>query len=316
MGALTNLREWNLFPKWVDSISLIRSTTDGLLHAVGGAVDALGGSNKHYVFDNAGNVLYNITGPFTPTNEAGLSNVLTGKLALIGGTTSNEIWYFDPSISGYTAGSWQNITFNMDGDIGTRTMAAMIDGGNGWFYVFGGFDQSTIQKTQDFVSWTLVGNLPAPIDKLSACAYCFFNSKIWLIGGMADVVGVDLYNGTLNPFVYTFDPATDAFVQVHSDIIRFGNIWCDAAATDTHIYLSKGFIPPEQIPVSGNPTAQRGNQRGFMRSTDGITWEDITLEDGVKTYFERHRNGIVKLYSTEVLMIAGYNANGVWKYAE
>lgn len=310
---LVNIKEVGLMDRWGDSVA--GAWYNGAIHLVGQAEKAIYPSKLHYIFDTSGNRIAKITAPYPPRGETCVSK-LHGNLYSISSTTSNDVWKFDPSIAGNTAESWVEVNSDFTPSIGSRLMAAGLDF-NGWFYIFGGWNRSTVYKTQDFLNWTLVGNLPANIDKLSACASFVFNNKIWLIGGathMANGGGPnEFYESDVDGYVYTFDPQSETFEEIHQDKELFGSIWLDGAADDTYMYVSKGYISTAQFAsYSGGTSAREGNNRGLLRSTDGIVWENVELKVGLAFYFERHRACMVNANGT-VYIIAGYNANDMWK---
>lgn len=312
--SLICVKEVGLMDRWGDSLGMCYY--DGYLHAVGQAEVAIVASQYHYVFDLNGNVIHKITAPFSGRAESNIS-LLGGKITCIGSAGgAQDIWQFDPAIAGYTADSWTQINSSFVAAIGNRYMAAGADA-DGWFWIFGGWNNSTVYKTQNFTDWTFVSNLPTDLDKVSGCGCCVFNGLIYLIGGSTnmDEGGADeFYNGNYFGKVWTFNPATEAFTEVYENQEHFGQIWLDAVATDDYIYVVKGYIRPEVIPVQFPPEtdAVGGNNRGLLRSADGVTWESMNLTDGLATLFERHRAGVVAAENVAYIL-AGFNANDFWK---
>lgn len=314
--TLVNIKELGLFDDgWGDSPGICYY--DGYIHTVGQARTAIYPSNIHYVFDLSGNIIHKITAPFDPRSEANIS-LLDGKITCIGGAGSTQdIWQFDPAIAGYAAGSWSLINADFTASIGSRYMAAGADYG-GWFYIIGGWNSSSVYKTQDFVSWTFVADLTGTaIDKISACGCCVFNSLIWLIGGgtnMASGGSAEFYASECNGKVYTLNPTSGALTEILTDQLKFGQIWLDAVATTDYIYVNKGYIDPNTLATQYPPdtTAVSGNNRGLFRSSDGTTWESLGLTDGLATLFERHRMGVVNVGDVPYLL-GGYNSNDMWK---
>lgn len=308
--GLTNIKEWSLLPNWFDSPGT--AYFDGKIHLVGQATQAITASNKHYVLDINGNLLHDITAPFSARAES-LVSTLNGKLYCIGGTTTQDVWEFDPTIAGYTAGSWSLTNASFVASIGDRIMAGGCDA-NGWFYIFGGWNQSTVYKTQNFTSWTLVGNLPANIDKISGCASFFFGGKIWVIGGSKTfgTTVTDYYNGAVDGHVYSLDVSTDTWALVNTDKERFGQCWIDGFTDGTSMFILKGYISSAQFSTYGVTNAVQGNNRGLMKSTDGITWTDLSLYDGFTFLFERHRAGVVNAGANGYI-IGGFQGNDMWR---
>jgi hypothetical protein len=323
MATLTCIKEQGLMSyqghfEWGDSLGVIYF--DGKIHAVGQARRAIYPSNSHYVFDLNGNVLYNISAPFAARGEANVST-LGGKLTALGGAGNvQDIWQFDPS-TGYNAGSWTQIDADFTSKIGRRDFAASATV-NGWFYMIGGTNNNTVYKTQNFTSWTLVGNLPSNITRLCACAFFVFQGKIWVIGGGANVTNSDaaatggLYNSDLNGYVYNLNPATDTWTLVSQDKELFGSIWIDGAANSTAMYISKGYISTAQLATFPSGSGARfQNNRGLLRSTDGVNWTSMSLISGNAFFHESHRRGFLNV-GEDIYSVAGFAANDMWKISE
>lgn len=305
------LKANKLIDKWFDSASCVYY--DGYIHLIGSADRAVYPTNKHYVLNTFGDIIHSITCPWTANAEIVLSK-LNNKIYIVGGTGSQEIWSFDPAISGYTASSW--ILINASPSIGDRRMSFGGDI-NGWFYIGGGWGQSSIYKTQNFTDWTFCANLPALIDKLSGCACCVFNNKLWLIGGGANMAtndAVGFYESEVNGYVYTFDPTNNTFNQVYQNQEHFGQLWLDAVSNDKYIYVVKGYIYPSSIASQfpGVTNAVPRNNRGILRSQDGITWTSIDLKYGSNYFSERHRTSVVNINNTPYLM-GGFQHNDMWR---
>lgn len=324
MATLTCIKEQGLMShdghlEWGDSLSTVY--LDGYIHAVGQARRAVYPSNKHYVFDLNGNVAHEISAPFDPRGEANVSTI-GGKLTAVGGAgTTQDIWQFDHTIAGYTAGSWTQIDSNFVPEIGRRDFASSADL-NGWFYITGGANNNTVYKTQNFTSWTLVGNLPANIARVCAPAFFVFQNKLWIVGGATDVTDIlggdpnGIYNSDVNGYVYNLDPATDTWTLVHQDKELFGQIWLDGAANSSAMYISKGFISTAQLATYGGGTgAREGNNRGLLRSVDGVTWTSMGLTDGNAFFYESHRRGFLNV-GEDIYSLAGFAANDMWKITE
>lgn len=298
-GLLTTLGG---LPRWADSLSGVYF--DGAIHVVGRAVNGLLGSKLHQRFNTNGQSLSLFDGPFTGTNEANLSLIKSGKLVCVGGTTSFEIWEFNPLVAGNAAGSWSQITADFSASIGQRKMAFSWDL-NGWFYIGGGWGRDTLYKTQDFLNWTLVGNLPANILKLSACAYFVHKGKGYCIGGSDNMLTEDstgFYNGNKSGYVYRFDPAGETWTLVTTDPTNFGTVWVDGVSDGTNIYVNGGL-----------DVASGLNVRKLLYSTDdGATWNSISPVDGLEVFSERHRCAMVNVGGI-IYMIAGYGSNDMWK---
>lgn len=302
--SLQCVRETGVWDEWGDSAAACHY--DGKLHTIGQARNAIIADNFHYVYDIAtGERLYKISGPFSGRGEACLS-LIGNKITIVGGTTTQDVWDFDPSRSGYAAGSWSQVNADYTGTLGNRKMAFCFDW-NGWFYIGGGQTGDDIYKTQDFITWTYVCDLPNPIKKLSACGCAVFNDKVYLIGGadnLSEESTAALYAADHSGYVYEFDPSDDSFTLLTTDTAKFGTIWIDAIATDSYIYVSAGL-----------DVATQRNVRGFWRSTDGVTWESVSTTDGLAFYGERHRTGVA-LCAGVPYLIGGYGWNDMWKIVE
>lgn len=291
-------------PRWTDSLASV--SFGGYIHLIGGAVNAVYGSKLHQVFDTSGNVIARYEGPFTGTNEANLSLIKTDKIVLVGGTVANEVWEVAPA-SGYVSGSWTQLSADFSGDIGTRQMAFSFDL-NGWFYIGGGWGRDTMYKTQNFTSWTLVGDLPNNIKKLSACAFFTHKGKGYCIGGsdnMATNDSAGFYAGNKSGYVYCFDPSDDSWTLVTTNTGHFGTIWIDGCSDGTNMYV-----------IKGQDTTTVKNVRGCLYSADdGATWSSIDLVDtvlGIEVLAERHRAAMVVVGGVPYIL-GGYGCNDMWK---
>lgn len=324
MATLTNiiehrLMDYNGIPQFGDALGM--AYMYGYIHCVSQAREAIFPSSTHYVFDLSGNVIHKYTAPFSPRGEANIST-LGGKITILGGANATQdIWQFDPTIAGYTAASWTQLDTNFEPEIGRRFYAAGADG-NGWFYIFGGANNNTVYKTQNFTSWTLVGNLPSPITRLCNCACFPFQGKIWLVGGVSNVTiegrlaAGSIDAGDVDGYVYSFDPTTDTFTQVHQDKALFGSFWIDGAANSTAMYVSRGFISTAQLATyAPGSDARFFNNRGLLRSTDGLNWTSMPLIDGKAFFYESHRRGMIKA-GESVFSLGGNAANDMWKITE
>lgn len=300
--------------EWGDSIA--STYFDGYIHGVGQARRAIFASNLHYVWDTSGNIIHKIEAPWDPRSEALLSK-LNGKLYVIGSAGSlQDIWVFDPTVAGYTAASWSLVNASFVADIGNRYMAAGGDIG-GWFYIAGGWGRTTVYKTQDFLTWTFVANLPAIISKISAPAFFIKDSLLWLVGGSCNMTTEDatgFYQGELNGHVHTMD-ASGTFTLLMSDQEKFGQVWLDGGTDGTNIFISKGYIDPTAFIAQYPPvtSANPSNNRGIMTSTDGVAWTDISPIDGLAIYHERHRTSMVNAGGI-VYTLAGFMGNDMWKF--
>jgi hypothetical protein len=293
-------------PRWADSLAAVEF--GGYIHLIGRAVNALDGSQLHQVFDIAGNSIALYEGALTKTNEANISLINSGKIVSVGGTTSNQVWQFDPSIAGYAASSWTQLNALFSTAIGERKMAFSFDLG-GWFYIGGGWGGDTLYKTQDFVNWTLIGDLPNNIKKLSGCAFFTHKGKGYCIGGADNMTtnnSAGFYGAPNNGYVYCFDPADDSWELITTSIGNFGTVWIDGVSDGTNIYVCKGMASSGQ------------NQRGLLYSSDdGATWSSIDLTDtilGIEFLAERHRAAMVVVDGI-VYILAGYGCNDMWKIA-
>jgi len=320
MATLTCIKEAGLMPEWGDSLGMIYF--DGKIHACAQARRAVYLSKLHYTFDINGNIIDTITAPFDARAEVNIST-LGGKITVIGGSATGlvDIWQFDPTIAGYTASSWTQIDSNFVPKIGNRVFAGHGTV-NGWFYIFGGVDNNTVYKTQNFTSWTLVGNLPTNIARVCASACFTFQNKIWVIGGATNVTNNDasgsggLFSGNVDGYVYTLDPATDTWTLVHQDKELFGTFWLDGAANSTAMYVSKGYMSSTQLATySGGSSARQGNNRGLLRSTDGVNWTSISLTSGNAFFYESHRRGFLNV-GEDIYSLGGFSANDMWKITE
>lgn len=311
--SLTCIKQSKLMDQWGDSLGC--AFYDGNIHVVGQAVSAIHSSSLHYIFDVAGNRIAKFEAPYGTRAEACISTI-NGLLTAIGGTTQTDIWQFNPAIAGNTAGSWYLINPNFAPAIGSRIMACSADV-DGWCYIIGGWDRNTVYKTQDFLNWTLVCTLPAALHRVSAFGCCVFNGLIWIIGGGTNMpdggTGVQFYQSDVNGGVYALDPADGSVTEMLIDQERFGNVWLDVTATDDFIYVNKGYIDSQQLDqYPPDSQARAGNNRGLMRSPNGIDWEDMGTTDGLAFLFERHRAGAVS-HDNIAYYLAGFNANDMWK---
>lgn len=310
------IKEMNLLPKWFDSATA--GYYGGYIHLVGQAEKAVTLKNTHYVLDLNGNIVYSLTPPFGNRGE-GLVSYLNGKMYQVGSTTIDDVWSFDPSIAGYTNASWVQVNANFVPQMGRRAMAAGCDANNGWFYIFGGWANNTVYKTQDFITWTSLGNLPTNIAYISSAGCCFFQNKIWLVGGVANVTSfssASFYNGDVDGYVYTFDPVTETFTQVHQDNVKFGCCWGNLQTDGTNLYWIRGYVSQEQGSQfnPGDGIRPYYNQRGVYSSPDGINWTDVSLyaENNTGFLFERHATPNVRV-GNAVYFLGGFAANDVWK---
>jgi len=311
--ALVNIKETGLMDRWGDSLGT--AYFDGKIHAVGQAEVAIVESNKHYVFDLNGNVLYKITAPFEARAES-ICSTLNGKLYLVGGVspTAQNVWVFDPTIAGYTAGSWSSVG-SYTSAIGSHPFCFGADMG-GWFYYGGGVGINTFWRTQNFTTWENLGTLPSNISELAACGSCVHNGSLYVIGGTSQTTlagggAAATYAGNVHGYVYKYTHGT-GWELVTQDKERFGQQWLDSISDGTYIYTVKGYISPAQFATYGATSARQGNNRGLMRSTDGVTWEDMSLFDGMATLFERHRSVGVRVDNT-AYFLAGWGSNDMWK---
>lgn len=294
------LREYGVCTEHTDSMGI--AYFDSKLHAFGGAVQAVTASNLHQVWDTGGTLLHRYAAPFTADAEMLVSYVKSGKLVVLGGNLQQQIWEFDPTIAGYASGSWTQITSNFVPSIGARVMSWGADLA-GWFYIGGGFNGTDVYKTQNFTSWTLVGSLPAAINRISACGSCVHGGVVHLIGGatrLASPYGVtEFYAAERLGHHYTFDGTS--FSLVETDVTKFGHIWGDLASDGTNLWYSRGF------------RAIGGNERGLLKSTDnGATWSAVTpLNDGLRWFNESHRRGALSTASG-AYFVGGNFVNDMW----
>lgn len=307
------VKEFGMMDEWGDALG--PAYFDGKLHSVGQAKQANVPTALHYVWDTAGNRLHKYTPPFTNESEMICSKVVSGKLVAIGGTNASEIWQFDPTVAGYTSASWSVINSNFIAAIGERPMSQGADAG-GWFYIFGGRNNSTVYKTQNFTSWTLVGNLPANLTRWCAGACVSHGGKIYLIGGATNLASpysnTEMQLAEVKGYVYEFNPTGDTYTLVLTDQVKFGQIWCDAGSDGTKIWLCQGLVSATQAATYVTPP-RAGNQRGLWYSSNaGATWTSQAVTDGTATLFERHRTGIAGTGSVAYLY-CGNSANDLWR---
>lgn len=322
MPRLTLIKEWNALPIWTDSISVIR-WTDGFIHGIGGAIHANLASGTHYVFDDNGNIIHEIPNAVTPVGEQIVSTVISGKIvAGLGSITgSQEVFVFDPSIAGYTAASW-SLLGDVESAIGKRTNGVGFDY-NGWFYLVGGGRQDNWVKTQDFVTWTVVGTLPTNMKKIAGPGCCVKGTKAYYVGGSTNMpntgdFSVDYLNGDFDGRIWEIDMPSETITEIGQDIPKFGQVWLDMAATDNAIYTSCGYVSATNAPGQGLADAQ--NIRGFYRSTDGgSSWTAINLQasnEARSVYYEKHRTSMVKISATKLFAGFGFQGNKVWHLDE
>jgi hypothetical protein len=311
------IKEKRILPKWFDSATA--GYYDGYIHLVGQAEYATVLKNTHYVFDLNGNIVHSLlSAPFGNRGE-GLVSYLNGKMYQVGSTTIDDVWSFDPSIAGYTNASWQWVNTNFVPQIGRRVMAGGCDA-NGWFYIFGGWNNNTVYKTQDFVNWTSLGNLPSNINRLSSAGYCFFNNKIYVVGGVSNVTAFNtsaFYNGNVDGYVYTLDPATGTWTQIHQDKVKFGCCWGNLQTDGTYLYWVRGYVSTAQAATfnPGDGIIADYNQRGVYASLDGITWTNVSLyaQNNLGFLFERHATPNTRV-GNAAYFIGGFAANDMWKF--
>lgn len=311
-NKLVCIKESLALSYWFDSGSAVYY--DNYIHIIGSADRAVYPTSMHLVLDKFGNIIYNITAPFIANSELNLS-LLNGKIYAIGGTNGISVWVFDPTVSGYAAGSWSEVNADFTAAIGERKMAWGTDY-NGWFYIGGGWSGTNVYKTQNFTSWTFCANLPSQINKLSGCGCCVFNNKIYIIGGGANQATNDFtgfYESEVNGYVYSFDPLTNTFNQVYQNQEHFGQTWLDAVSNNKYMYVIKGYIYPASISAQypGGTNAVPTNNRGVLRSEDGVTWESLDLQYGHMFLSERHRASVVNVGDIPYI-IAGFGSKDVW----
>jgi hypothetical protein len=315
MISVRCIKQANLLPDWFDGATA--GFYDGYIHLVGQAAKAVTPRNTHYVLDSNGEVVHALTPPFGGRAE-GLVSHLNGKMYQVGGIAIDDVWSFDPSIAGYTNESWRRVNPDFSSRIGRRVMAGGCDA-NGWFYIFGGWDNNTVWKTRDFIEWTFVGELPSEIIRLSSAGCCLFQGKIWVVGGVSDVKGFEtdrLYSGKVDGYVYTLDPVTDGWTQVHRDKVRFGCCWGNLGTDGTLLYWIRGYVSREQAATfdPGDGIVPHYNQRGVYASADGVTWSDVSLyaENNLGFLFERHATAHVRVGNAAFFM-GGFGANDMWR---
>lgn len=315
--GITFIKQNKVFPEWCDSAAMIHF--DGYVHAMGQARNAIFPSKMHYVFMDVAPYtrLYEITAPFEADAEMLVSRILPGKLAVISGTSNTgKVWVFDPAIAGYTAGSWYLHASNVLADTGPRVMAIGADA-NGEFFTMGGLGNNTIYKTSDLTNWSFVRNLPANMTGISAAASCEHKGKIITAGGATHIASpyssVELYEGNVDGYVHSFNPADNSITEVLRSQSLWGQIWTDMVSDGTNLFGSRGYISSSQITnfyggVS-TATSKYQNNRGILKSTDdGATWNYMSLMDGLKFLFERHRAPMVRVRN-EAHLFAGFGAN-------
>lgn len=315
MISVQCIRQANLLPEWFDSATA--GYYDGYIHLVGQATKAVIPTNTHYVLDLNGEVVHFLTPPIGDRAE-GLVSHLNGKMYQVGGIAKDDVWCFDPSKAGYSNSSWQMTNPNFSTLIGRRVMAGGCDA-NGWFYIFGGWDNNTVWKTQDFVDWIYVGELPPDLNRLSSAGCCLFQGKIWVVGGVSNVMGINtesFYNGTVEGHVYTLDPTTDKWTKIHRDKVKFGCCWGNLQTDGTCLYWVRGFVSSAQAATfdSEDGIVANYNQRGVYASMDGIKWTEVSLyaENNLGFLFERHATAHVRV-GNAVYFLGGFAANDMWK---
>lgn len=298
--AIECLKEYGICTEHTDSMAM--AWFDGKIQAIGGAVQAVTASNLHQVYDTSGNLLYRYTAPFTADSEMLVSYVKSGKLVVLGQLNQQEIWEFDPTIAGYTSSSWTQITSDFTPDIGVRKMAV---GGDlsGWFYILGGWEGTDVYRTQDFVNWTFVDNLPAAINRVSGPGFCVHDGHIYMAGGatrLASPYGLtEFYAAERLGHLYKFDGTT--FTAITTSAANFGHIWGDLVSDGTNLWYAKGYLV-------------NTNERGLLKSTDdGANWSAVTpLNDGLCWFVESHRRGALST-SGAGYYFGGNFVNDAWK---
>jgi len=304
-AGMSCLLEHKACVEHTDSIAMV--DFNGMIQGVGGAIGTNDESSWHQGWSKTtGGRLFRYQAPFPISSEMLVSKVKSGKIVAIGSVDSAAIWEFDPTIAGYTAESWSEITSDFTPQIGSRRMAWGADIGD-WFYIGGGWTGTDVYKTQNFTSWTLVGSLPAALVRISACAWCVHGGVIHLIGGatrLASPYGNDEYqNAERLGHHYTFDGTS--FTLIGTDAAKFGSIWCDLASDGINLWF-----------VGGYPPSSGRNKRYPYKSTDsGATWTQITeINDGMCWFSEAHRRGALST-SGAAYFIGGSYVNDVWKMA-
>ncbi len=320
MPSFTCMKQWGfLGPDWYDSVSGILGN-DGFIHLIGSAHFAIAATNDHWVLDPSDlSIVHHISAPWNPIGETGLSKLLGGnKIVRCGGAggTAFDAWLFDPSVAGYTAGSWSEIIDDASSQTGDRRMAAHVDFGTEHF-IFGGWNNDTYCKTSDFLTYTTLGTLPTNIKRISGCAYGEFGGKIRLIGGSTEMATggpTEFLSGRFRGGNWSYTPGTNTFTQESADSIpNFGTCWCDFGKTASQFYVGRGY----NSPLSADFIPEDGNKRGVLISTDGVTFTEMSpLLDGRKAFYERHRASYVQLDANRLLMAGGFAANGAWIYDE
>jgi len=317
-----------VFPNWLDSATGV--DFNGQIHLMGAAIGAITPSNKHYVYSYARQRLVAIDAPWGPRAEVNVS-LLDDKMTIVGNSGhTQDVWQFDPAIAGNAAGSWTQLSSSHVAEIGNRYNSTGCDGGNGWFYLFGGWGNNTVVRTQTFLDgdWEEVATFPAGIGQLNSNGCCLHSGLIYLIGGSSNMPTNDeagFYGSEINGHVYTFNPTTYAFTLVTTDKQKFGQMWIDACSDGTNLFVSKGYISESQYAAYSSPPAgvRTLNNRGFFVSTDnGANWSSMANEgaklaciDDLESYAERHRASLF-LANGEVNAVAGYGTNDWWRVVE
>lgn len=316
----------DLLPEWGDSPGV--ASLGGYIHAIGQARRAIYGSSKHYAINPAtGGIVADIDAPFTPTAEW-VACVKGNEIFVHSGTTDYSIWKFSPSLAGLTAGSWSNVSLDTSAELGQSPMAS---GGycplTNKFYKFGGFQGVNYFRSTTMLdgSWEDMGPMPVSIQKLSACAWCYYNGKFYFFGGANNLAGTstaDLYEAALSGEVWSYDTAADEWNLEHTDRLIFGCIWCDCAplVVDGELVgfvFSRGLISPAQLTTFDaediNVNVRQANNRGvyISKGLDLTKWRRIDAYDSLDVLaHETHRRGMVS-HGNYVLMYMGFNDNGL-----
>lgn len=309
--GIVPVKSRGVLDRWTDAVVL--GYHNNQLHIIGGADHAVTSTNLHYVYDLNGNRVAKFTAPFTVRADCPYS-LLGGKITIIGGDGGSvsgrtDIWQFDYSIAGNTVESWTQITSDFTPSIGGRILSFFCDH-NGWFYIGGGQTKTDVYKTQDFLTWTLVCNLPLALQYSATAACVSFNNKIWIIGGATggsnEFGATALYNANLAGKVFSLSGTT--ITEELTDQSKFGSLWGNAVTSNQYIYYIKGTITGTQLSQFPEGTTG-GNQKGMYRSADGVTWEVI---DSLPA---RHATGVCNVDGVPYLACGNFS-NGIYKIIE
>jgi hypothetical protein len=302
---------------YTDAITMYYNYDSNRIYMVAGAINATIASNFHYVTDTLGNVIDEFTFPAAMKARADCPHsTIGGKLTIIGGDGNpsgngfKDVWQFDPSIAGNDSSSWTLINADFTPAIGERILSFFTDL-NGWFYLGGGQTKTNVVRTQDFINWDTVANLPARLFYSMTAACVSWDKYIVVMGGGTETgpFGTTaLYTSYLRGTVYRIDTTDWSIDSVYNNQEFFGGLWGNAVANDEYIYYVKGTIHSSQLPQFPGGTSA-GNQLGMVRSRDGgLTWEEWG-----QTLSARHATGLCRGLGQVLWWGAGNDANDLHK---